>query len=102
MNSLAVTAALLGLFGIAPSAGARPYDFNGDGRQNVVLGVPGWSAGGAPNAGAVITVSSAGQGVSLRADLLLEGEGGLPGIAGRRRRVRRRDGERRFRRRWLR
>lgn len=60
---------------------ARPYDFNGDGRQDVVFGVPGWSAGGAPNAGAIIMLSSAGRSGSTHAALLMEGEGGLPGTA---------------------
>ena len=61
----------------AAASGAVPLDVTGDGRQDIVLGLPGWSEGGAPNAGAALVLRGGGAARSL---LLMEGAHGLPGV----------------------
>jgi len=71
-----VSAAALLLLGAAPPAfAARAYDFDGDAQQEIALAAPGWSPGGAPNAGAVIVVSQ-----GRAATVLGEGRHGIPGV----------------------
>ncbi len=66
---------------IVPVAEGRPYDFDGDGRQDAVLGMPGWSTGGTPNAGAVAVISVGDAGNAAHAVVLLEEGNSLPGTA---------------------
>ncbi len=66
---------------IVPVAEGRPYDFDGDGRQDAVLGMPGWSTGGTPNAGAVAVISMGDAGIAAHAVVLLEEGNSLPGTA---------------------
>jgi hypothetical protein len=65
---------------VAPAAvTARPYDFDGDRRQEAIVPAPGWSPGGAPNAGAVFVLPRPGRGIATRATILSEGAAGVSG-----------------------
>ena len=53
--SLALAAVLLAATAASAKAGARPYDLNGDGRQEIVAGLPWWSDA-ATSQGAVVVL----------------------------------------------
>ncbi len=63
----------------AASAAPAPYDFNADGRQDVVAGVPQWTENGAPLSGAVIVLPGASRGVSLAERLITQATADVPG-----------------------
>ena len=81
---LAATAALLvapaHAAPTAPTTPAKPFDLNGDGRGDVVTGIPGWDAGGTPrveNSGAVLVLWGGRNGVPET--LITEATAGVPG-----------------------
>ena len=80
MKRVAVAVAGFALGLSTPALAARPYDFDQTGRERLVLGVPGWSAGGAPNAGAVIVLRGSRSGVSRSPGFLMQGVARLPGL----------------------
>jgi hypothetical protein len=55
---MAVLALVAGLVVVAPVL-ASPYDFDGDGRQTLVAGLPAWPAGQPPGSGGAIAVIAA-------------------------------------------
>ena len=57
---------------------ARPYDLNGDGRQELVVGMPTYSKGTRPYAGAVLVVAGSGQGLGSRRVLTHQSLGTTP------------------------
>src|SRR4051812_37836505 len=65
--------------GVAGARGARPYDFNGDGRQDLVAGLPSSTDGGQAGAGAVLVLAGGRRGVSLRPQLLASSSAAVPG-----------------------
>lgn len=76
-DQLAVGLAASERFGNALAAG----DFNGDGADDLAIGVPGRSVGGVPNAGGVQVVYGGPTGLSAQGNVFMtQGEGGgLPG-----------------------
>src|SRR3954451_17190913 len=63
-----------------PALGAaRPYDFNGDGRQELVAGMPDWSDNSAPNAGALLVIRTDRHGLRRSAQLIDRSTPGVPG-----------------------
>jgi hypothetical protein len=79
--------ALLGLGCALPAAAAArtpaiPFDLNGDGRQELVVGAPGYAAGGAPDSGAVVIIPGSRSGIALaRRRTLTRSSRGVPGRA---------------------
>jgi hypothetical protein len=74
-----LVAALLAFASPAMGA-ARPYDFNGDGRQELVAGMPDWSQQtGGPSSGAVIVVRTYRRGLRRSAQLITRATTGVPG-----------------------
>ena len=65
----------------SPAMGAaRPYDFNGDGRQKLAVGLPAWHDQGAQSAGAAMVLrASRKAGLRASAQLLTRGRNGFPG-----------------------
>jgi hypothetical protein len=74
----AVAMALLGTSATASGA-VRPYDFNGDGRQDLAAGIPEWSDSGVDRAGAVIVQRAGRHGLTTSAQLLTRSTPGIPG-----------------------
>ena len=64
----------------AATASARPYDFDGDRRQALVAGVPGWSVKGAPNAGAIFVFRGTRAGAAVPPRLLTSDSPAVPGV----------------------
>ena len=65
----------------APASAGRAFDFDRDGRQDIVAGAPGWSIRRAPNAGAVFVLSDATRDGRTRARVLSQASPGVPGRA---------------------
>jgi hypothetical protein len=64
----------------SPAMGAaRPYDFNGDHRQELAVGLPAWHTQSTFNVGAVLAVQTAKSGLVPSAQLLTRGRDGFPG-----------------------
>jgi hypothetical protein len=65
----------------SPAMGAaRPYDFNGDGRQKLAVGVPAWHEQDVQDAGAAMVLrASRKSGLRASAQLLTRGRNGFPG-----------------------
>jgi hypothetical protein len=64
----------------APTTPAKPFDLNGDGRAEVVTGIPGWDAGGTTqveNSGAVLVLWGGRNRVPET--LITEATAGVPG-----------------------
>ena len=81
-----VAAAALAVVALAPAASAAPrlaapYDFDGDGLQNVVAGLPRRQAAGAPDAGAVVVLPGTRAGASADRRVLSQSTPGVPGVA---------------------
>jgi hypothetical protein len=70
---------LVGSFAEVP-VHAKPYDFNGDGRQDLAVGLPRYQPGGSPDAGAVVTLAARSHGLSRAPQLIFRGTPGVPGI----------------------
>ena len=60
-------------------AAPRPYDFDGDGRQELAVGVPMWSEGGHQMSGAVVVVETSRSGLATSSTFLTEATPGIPG-----------------------
>jgi len=64
----------------APAMGAaRPYDFNGDHRQELAVGLPAFHTQGTQFAGAALAVHAGRGGLARSAELLTRGQDGFPG-----------------------
>ena len=74
VTSISAMSVLLLLVAAPSASAATAYDFDGDARQELAFPVPGWSPGGAPNAGAVFLVKD-----GRTTTVLGEGSHGIPG-----------------------
>lgn len=62
----------------APAPG-RPYDFNGDGRRDLAVGVPNWDVRGESDSGAVVVLHGDRSSVHLGERVLSQSTPGVPG-----------------------
>jgi hypothetical protein len=80
MAKRALVLAVLAAACIAPAtAAAKPYDFDGDGRQDLAVGVPAWPLSGVLYSGGVVVLPGTADGVSLRPQLVSRATPGVPG-----------------------
>jgi hypothetical protein len=75
----AAVAATLAASAPPAAAAAKPYDFDGDGRQELALPVPGWADEGRENAGAVLVQRTNRRGLGPSAQLIARSTPGFPG-----------------------
>ncbi|GAB2591391.1 FG-GAP repeat protein [Microlunatus antarcticus] len=81
--SLALAAPLLLLAPPASAAAvAKPYDFNGDGFPELVVGAPELQVGSDTFAGGVVVYPASAAGVSTAGTVLTQDSAGVPGAAG--------------------
>lgn len=80
----AVVALGLGLL-LAPPAeaatAARPYDFDGNGHPELVVGAPGLRVGTVAGTGGVVVLPASARGLSLREEVVSQASRGVPGAA---------------------
>ena len=75
------TLVLVSVAAFPAAASARPFDLDGDGRQELVAGVPGWSVRGAPNAGALFVFRGTRAGVAPAPRIVTTDSPSIPGRA---------------------
>jgi FG-GAP repeat len=78
------TALLAGLAAVAPAGAAvaaRPYDFDGDGYPDLVVGAPDLSVRTAGAAGGVVILPASARGLSLAERVVTQSSRGVPGAS---------------------
>ena len=66
----------------AEAAGAaRPYDFNGDGYPDLVVGAPSLQVGSVKEAGGVVVLPASARGLSLTERVISQSSRGVPGAS---------------------
>ena len=84
--ALAALATAVPLLALAPSASAatvaKPYDFDGDGFPELVVGAPELQVGSDTFAGGVVVYPASAAGVSTAGTVLTQDSAGVPGSAG--------------------
>lgn len=63
------------------AAAARPYDFNGDGFPELVVGAPDLRVGSVPRAGGVVVLPASARGLSLTERVISQSSRGVPGAS---------------------
>ena len=61
------------------ASAARPYDFDGDGHPDLVVGAPGLRVGSTRDAGGVVVLPASAAGLSLKETVLTQSTKGVPG-----------------------
>lgn len=64
-----------------PLSGAQPYDFDGDGRRDLVIGASWLKVGAEHNAGAVVVLRGTPSGPSTNERVISESTAGIPGAS---------------------
>ena len=73
--------ALLGGPAAAAPVAAKPYDFNGDGHPDLVVGADSLQAGSVKRAGGLFVLSASSRGLSMKEQAFTQASAGVPGAA---------------------
>ena len=78
---VALGSAVLSASPAEAAAAARPYDFNGDGFPELVVGAPDLQVGSVPRAGGVVVLPASSRGLSLTETVISQSSRGVPGAS---------------------